>query len=253
MRSFVARHRLACFIALAFALSWYPWVIAIVQGRTTGPNPLGPLVAALIVTGLSGGFRELLKSIVRARVGWLPYAIVIALPLAFYSISAAVAGTHLNASGFVERFLFIFLFVALGEEPGWRGFLLPELERKFSSNTASWIVAAVWGVWHIPLFGSEFKWEIVPAFLVSVAGVTFFMTWLSHRTGGSVLLPMILHALVNTIAANVQISWWTNAALWAVAGLLASRSVHSKIVLPSPAHEHVLVDLGSSRPRPSGR
>src|SRR5689334_16644391 len=92
-RSWVARHQLLLFSALAYVLSWYPWIIALAQGRSTGPNPLGPFVAAMIVAALAGGWREfkdLLSRLVRARVGWRWYAVVFALPVAFCLAASGV-------------------------------------------------------------------------------------------------------------------------------------------------------------------
>lgn len=39
----------------------------------------------------------------------------------------------------------------LGEELGWRGYLLPKLRRFFSNRTAIVITGAIWGIWHIPV------------------------------------------------------------------------------------------------------
>src|SRR3954466_3307659 len=78
-REFVARNALASFFVLAFLFSWYPWMIALVRGTASGPNPLGPLIAAMIVTGLAegrAGMRTLLGRIVRARIGFSSYAII---------------------------------------------------------------------------------------------------------------------------------------------------------------------------------
>ncbi len=45
------------------------------------------------------------------------------------------------------------IFLAVGEEAGWRGFLYPQLKAKFSKRTA-WIIGGViWGMWHWPLIG----------------------------------------------------------------------------------------------------
>ena len=41
-----------------------------------------------------------------------------------------------------ERFLFILLFIGLGEEPGWRGFALPQLQSRYSPLIASLILGA---------------------------------------------------------------------------------------------------------------
>ena len=43
MRAFFRRHILIAFFVMAFVLSWYPWIIALMRGRTSGPNPLGPI------------------------------------------------------------------------------------------------------------------------------------------------------------------------------------------------------------------
>ena len=48
-------------------------------------------------------------------------------------------------------FLFNIFFVAVLEEPGWRGFLLDRLEDKFSPLAASIAVWLPWALWHAPL------------------------------------------------------------------------------------------------------
>ncbi|PYL45979.1 MAG: hypothetical protein DMF40_14120 [Verrucomicrobia bacterium] len=89
-----------------------------------------------------------------------------------------------------ERFLFIFLFIGLGEEPG--------------------------AIWHLPLVGNEFPWPIVPVFLLSLFGATFMLTWFFNRTNGSVLLPMLFHATVNSVGAGLIFSLFAGQALTAL-------------------------------------
>ena len=40
----------------------------------------------------------------------------------------------------------------LGEELGWRGFLLPEFQKRFPNLKSAIIIGIVWFIWHIPLF-----------------------------------------------------------------------------------------------------
>jgi hypothetical protein len=68
-------------------------------------------------------------------------------------------------------------------------------------------VAVVWAVWHAPLIGSEFAWPVVPAFLVSVVAATFVLAWLRNSARGSVLLPMLMHATINTVGAGLVFHW----------------------------------------------
>ena len=245
IRGFVAGRRLTVFFTLAYLFSWYPWLIALARGKTTGPNPLGPFIAAILVLGLSDGWqgmRALFARIARGRIGLRWYAIVFGLPFVLCLIAVCLT----NAFGFhsalptsnawrelPDRFIFIFLFIALGEEPGWRGFALPELQRRFSPFWASVILAFFWALWHTPLLGNEFAWNIVPAFLVSVVGATFVQTWIFNRTRDSVLAPMLLHATVNTLSGGLMLPpfhgnavitlWWTYAIVWLIAGLIVIR------------------------------
>src|SRR5437867_3768196 len=93
MKAFLIRHRLPAFFLLAFVLSWYPWIIALVRGRTSGPNPLGPLVAGIIMTAIvSGrlGLREFFGRLVRCRVGAKWYAIIFGMPVLVCLLAVAI-------------------------------------------------------------------------------------------------------------------------------------------------------------------
>ena len=234
--SWFVRHRLVAFFCLAFLLSWYPWFIALARGTTTGPNPLGPFVAALIATAIvtgKAGLREFLARLVRVRVGWRYYGFIFGLPvlicLAALGIALALTGSSLPAlqidklRELPERFIFILLFIGLGEEPGWRGFALPELQKRYTPLRASLILAPVWAFWHLPLIGHEFPLHIVPAFLLSLLGGTLVQTWLFNRTRGSIFVQMVFHAAVNTVGAGLIYPHLSGSALimiWYAAGFL---------------------------------
>ncbi len=217
MKAFLQRHRLTAFFVLAFALSWYPWILALVRGQSTGPNPLGPFVAGIVVTWVVAGrtgLIEFFKRIARWRVGAKWYAVIFLTPplLCLLAVAftlcvmphATMAPLSLEKIREVpERFVFILLFIGLGEEPGWRGFALPQLQARHSPFRASLILAPLWALWHLPLLGTEFAWPIVAPFVVSVFGATFMLTWIFNRTNGSVLLPMLFHATVNTVGAGL--------------------------------------------------
>jgi hypothetical protein len=91
------------------------------------------------------------------------------------------------------------------------------------------ILAPVWAIWHLPLIGNEFPLPIVPAFVLSVFGGTFMLTWVFNGTNGSVLLPMLFHTTINTIGAGLifplftgatlTILWWIYGFVWLCTGL----------------------------------
>jgi membrane protease YdiL (CAAX protease family) len=104
----------------------------------------------------------------------------------------AVLGYRIDPSlvlGRIPAYLGTLAFVAvLGgglEEPGWRGFALPHLQRRHTPMVATLILGLAWGIWHVPLYG--------PLGFVVPLVLAFFYTWLYNRTG-SVLLCILLHA-----------------------------------------------------------
>jgi membrane protease YdiL (CAAX protease family) len=245
-RDAIVQQDLVISFLLAFLLSWYPWFLALAQGRVSGPNPLGPFVAALMVTGLVEGWpgiRSLLGRIVRARIGLRWYAVIFGLPVVLCALAMAI----MTALGQVaspptadawrelpDRFLFIFLFIGLGEEPGWRGFALPRLQRQHSPLIASLILAPIWALWHLPLMGNEFPLAVIPAFLISLLAGTIIQTWLFNRTKGSVFAQMLFHATVNTVGAGLifplfkgasfTLFWYIYTLLWLAAAIVVSAS-----------------------------
>ena len=258
IRNFVRNRPLTSFLPLAFLLSWYPWLIALAMGRTTGPNPLGPFVAALIVTGAGEGWpavKALLARIVKGKVGIRWYAMAFGLPVALVAVSFAtntLFGAPLPTSAqwatwpdSIEKFLFILLFIALGEEPGWRGFLLPRLQQRHGSVLASLILGGIWALWHLPLLGTEIKPELVAPFLLSVFAAAIVITRLYNGSGGSVLLPMLMHATVNTVAsgflfqfatgADLSRLWWIYTAVWLVAATVVAVRMHRAEAPANPA------------------
>ena len=242
------RNPLLIFFPLAFILSWYPWVISLVRNAGDGgPNPLGVFLAAIIVTAVTqgrSGLKDLFSRIVRWRIGFHWYAFVLILPAVLCVLAAllvtqfagAVADfTKLPAwQDGIERFIFILLFIGLGEEPGWRGYALERLQEKYSTVKSSLFLGAVWTLWHLPLMRNEFAPSIIPAFVVSVFAATFVLTWLYNSTGRSILIAMLFHASVNTIGAGTIFQlfngvdttkfWYVYTALWTVVAAILTLS-----------------------------
>lgn len=239
---FVRRNQLAVFVGLAYALSWWAWIwYRLDPGNVDAPIlPIGPLLAALITLAMVGGWpaiRDMLRKLVHWRVGWKWYALVLLLPAALTLTAFAinlllgaqrVAGIEVPDAGqMAVRFAFIFLWIGLGEEPGWRGFALPRLLVGRSALAAAVIIGLIHLVWHAPLYGVEYDSANVWPWGISVICYSIVVCWIYLHTGGSLLMPMLMHASNNTIAfvwrmfeGGDQLRlWWIWCALWVIAAI----------------------------------
>jgi membrane protease YdiL (CAAX protease family) len=91
---------------------------------------------------------------------------------------------------------------ALGEEIGWRGFLVPELSKTTSFTATAFISGVIWSVWHYPLliFGDYNAgtptWYGLTCFTVMVIAVSFVFAWIRLKSG-SLWTGAILHGSHN--------------------------------------------------------
>ena len=52
------------------------------------------------------------------------------------------------------------IIACLGEEVGWRGFLLPNLLEKFTPIKATLLTGFIWGVWHAPMIAMGYNYGL---------------------------------------------------------------------------------------------
>jgi uncharacterized protein len=259
-RLFVAHPLIAHFV-LAFGLMWL-FVVPLGLSRSHGSGVLpydlseglgntlyllgtfiGPTVAALIVTGVTegrAGVARLLKRFIqwRVRPHWYLVAITINLVIWLLAYAALMgpgllvaAASHwsLLLSTFLPLVAFGIIFPSIAEEPGWRGFALPRLQQRHGPVVASLILGSLHGLWHLPAlmtknFGPLPLANYVP-FMLTAALATVIYTWVYNRTGGSVLLAILLHAASNATAGWIS-TLFTQAGMapptTGLAGFLAS-------------------------------
>jgi membrane protease YdiL (CAAX protease family) len=223
---------LVVFFALAYALSW-SWVIPLaaahlVVRRGVGwpthlPALLGPAIAALVVTAWTmgrPGVRDLGARLIRWRVPirWWLAAVSPVVFLGLALAAMAAAGQALPDLADFGRFsgtpaigltgvLLVIVAGALGEETGWRGYALPQLQCRFSPLASSLILAGLWFGWHLPQFWVIATYrdfapvQYVGMFLGLACGAVV-LTWLYNHSGGSILLVAIWHGLYNLVSAT---------------------------------------------------
>ncbi len=185
----------------------------------------GPLIGALVVTGVikgKPGMGELWRRTTKIRIGWRWYAwalllafILAGVPLLLITATRLV---NFDVSGFLAFLPFVpLLFVwqiltsGFGEEPGWRGLLLPELQARFGGEKYIWLLGLAWAGWHYPFTIYHTLAQMVnvpvPEMVISlifalagntmsIIGLTYLYVWLYNKTR-SVFLAILFHTLTN--------------------------------------------------------
>jgi membrane protease YdiL (CAAX protease family) len=197
----------------------------------------GPLFAAFYITGkLDGeeGRKKLWRRMFQLRAGLAWYVVTLfiflLIWLAAYSLlyrgaplAALVANPSLLVTTFLPNVVMGLLIPSFGEEPGWRGFALPRLQKDFGPVLGTLILGTLHGVWHLPALFTPllgpFSWEGFLTFVLTAAAGTFIYTWIFNNTQGSVWIAMLLHASSNAasnlvgslIPEGVKFSGWLSA------------------------------------------
>lgn len=236
--SLLARYPLISFFVMAFAFAWIVEAPVVLSETGTGilpytlPKPViailiagatytGPTIAAFVMTGMTegrAGIGRLLRRYVQWRVGiqWYLFVLLgipiivllgaIVVPGALDSFQPVILPLLL---AYPLAFLLTFLLGGpLGEEPGWRGFALPRLQRRFGPLLGSTILGVLWAFWHFPLFWSG-VWTPptlpnIVMFVVMITALTIIMSWVFNHANGSLLITMLMHASFNTFANKVE-------------------------------------------------
>jgi hypothetical protein len=261
--------QLGAFVGLTFGISWAIWLAMVAGSVSIETTPglvlnviatAGPSIAALIVTIAigRGALQRLLDGFSPERVTprWALVALI--LPLAMIAIAigfsvgafgAALPVVTVAVVGalVVEFVRVLFLGGPLEEELGWRGFALPRLQATRSAFSASVVLGAIWGVWHIPLYfvsgtgqqetagsaGTEFA---IGAFVVWTIGLSILFAWLFNQTRGSLIVVILFHAAVNlgafvpaAVGSTGAASFLYALVTWIVALIVAARFGHENL------------------------
>lgn len=91
----------------------------------------------------------------------------------------------------------------VGEEIGWRGLFVPELNKVTGFTRAALISGAVWALWHLPgIFFVDYnlagapRWYAALMFTTAITSLSFAFAWLRLKSG-SLWPAAVLHAMHN--------------------------------------------------------
>jgi len=225
--------RLGIYTIITFILTWLFWfpgfdgVQAVIPDEVlTKIGDFMPSVIALVfivcTTGRSG-FKSLIGRLVhfRFKSRWYLYSILM-MPLIVgvaYLFLHYLFGQKFNSVLFpiiapqiwpaLPLILYFIVFQGpLGEELGWRGYVLPMLLEKFTPAKASIILGLIWSVWHYPKFfiSNTIQGSLTNTYGLVIALIgfslytiilTFMITLLYLKTNRSIFAAILFHAMAN--------------------------------------------------------
>ncbi|QFU84811.1 CPBP family intramembrane glutamic endopeptidase [Natronorubrum aibiense] len=223
VRSWIDQHRLISFLLITYTFTW------IIQGALAasgmeaswthsiliGFGGFGPPVGAAVVLWASGGdLRKWIGQFFHWRIGIKWWLIALGLPLVILTMGVILfiaLGGPIDPSSLPFPGIYLFALVwgtiwgGGQEDLGWRGFMLPLLQEKYSALVSSLLIGVAWAGWHLPLFlnatTTHGGWPLSQQLLwvVSILAGSVLWTWMYNSTGGSVLAVAVFHAGVNAM------------------------------------------------------
>jgi membrane protease YdiL (CAAX protease family) len=231
---------LTFYFLFSYAGSWIIWSLFVFSKNGRGlfgfESPMsflttialgifcGPFLSAIFMSGMTEGYVGIKKLFIklffwRVGIAWYAFALV-GIPVLML-LGTLLLPHILNTFTpmpplktlliYIPFFFYPALLIGgpLAEEPGWRGFALPRLQKKYGPLVASIMLGVLWAFWHMPIWFSG-QWTQptvlnITAYITWITAITIIMTWVFNNTKKSVLMAILLHTSFDA---------FPNAVLW---------------------------------------
>lgn len=211
------------FLVLSYGFTWLVWLPGILASYgliSEIPWPpifsigiCGPLIAAVICLYQEGGWpavRSWFKKGFSHRITGFWWIIILIVPFVVcflaLNIYQCLGGEILELRVLQQPWIIfptILLMITIGggqEEYGWRGYLLPRLDKRFKAWQTDLIMIPIHAFWHIPLFYIIYTNQVLYpfwVFLVFGIGFTITINRIFRSTAGSFIAAILFHGLIN--------------------------------------------------------
>lgn len=225
INSFISENPITAFLILTCALSLISLVLMLsINGAHTPENSIGlpiwliaiwsPNIAAIIVWILQKNLiTNLQKAFTLPPFTWwstivlLPFLIAAILIIVKIYEGETIEWSKFKFSYLLPLFILNLLMGPLGEELGWRGFLLPSIKVNYGWLMGALIVGVIWAVWHAPLWFVDSPQSKIPfwAFFITVVCLSILMAILHNNSNGSLWYIILLHLTFNISLGLIDI------------------------------------------------
>jgi CAAX protease family protein len=226
------------FYLLTYCFSWLPWIAAAWCSFRPGlewldqllmlAGLLGPLVSALVCLRrerrqeLWRDFKDRLVNLQRLNWRYLPVTFLLMPAAAIIAIRISLSfGRSATQFALIPNLLamvpLMFLAPTL-EELGWRGYGVDALRARFGMWPATLLFAALWAIWHVPLFFINHTYQhdllllspvYVANFFVSVIPAAIIANWLYYKHRRSIPAAILFHFMLDAVAEAFRIEQFT--------------------------------------------
>lgn len=216
----IRKRPIAAFLVIVFTIS-YPLGIAFnfFVSSSLAPSGLlsvylprlltvwGPATAALLVATCGAGSIRVSQLLRSCRISPRQAALVILISAAGVVLAGAafalsgvrtwdVARLAIDHAPILLLHLVVqSVVIGLGEEIGWRGWLLPSLAERRTFGMAAGMTGLLWAIWHAPVFLSDLSVSL--SFGLLIAALAVILAWVWKRSGGSIALVAAAHGAAN--------------------------------------------------------
>jgi len=233
------------FFLLAFGLTWLKNALTLIFDIKMPTSFTDPTIFFVLFVGLPGGIAPTLAAFVvtaitegkhgvkalwkrfwnrNASLKWLLVALL------FYDgirLASILIARMLDQQAYpiirlpdpfwsyIPALITPFIISGMGEEFGWRGYVLPRFQAKWNALTSALLLGVIWAAWHIPFFFIPGAWLFrrkVLQWAIWLIPSSVIYTWLFNNTKGSVLIAALFHATANYTMFRLptEASVWTN-------------------------------------------
>jgi membrane protease YdiL (CAAX protease family) len=208
---------LLTYFVLVFGLAVPFWVLGALTGIEILPGlpvaafaALCPAHAAAILmyqTNNAPGVIALLKRAFDAQrvhtyIWYAPTLLLMPVVMTLSSpvlrlMGVPVPAPHITAVSALAMFL-IFFMGALGEELGWSGYAVDQMQQRWGALAATLALGVVWAIYHlIGLAQAHRSVEWIAWWSLGTVAARVIIVWLYNNTGMSVFIAALVHTTIN--------------------------------------------------------
>lgn len=155
--------------------------------------------------------KDFLRELFREKLSWKLIGLILIVQLTIFVLCvAAVAFYHhvpirevfnFSLSSIVSGLFVQLIGGPLGEEPAYRGFSLPYMQKEYGVIKAGMITGVIWGMWHLPLWLiSGYKGLALllycVSFLISIVACSVVMSVIYYDRK-NLIYAILIHQMVN--------------------------------------------------------